>query len=83
MLQTVRISSKRQITIPVVIFNQLGLSQGDELVVKIDQNRIIMEKAELLLRDLAGSLKVPKQYKNKPIDFIIREAKKEYFAKKK
>lgn len=83
MLQTVRITSKRQITIPVLIFNQLGLSQGDELVVKIDQNRIIMEKAEQLLRDLAGSLKAPKKYQNKPIDFIIREAKKEYFAKRK
>lgn len=83
MLQTVRISSKRQITIPVLIFNQLGLSQGDELMVKIDQNKIIMEKSELLLRDLAGSLKAPKRYQNKPIDFVIREAKKEYFAKKK
>lgn len=83
MLQTVRITSKRQITIPVKIFNQLGLNQGDKLIVEVDSNKIIMQKAQRLLDELAGSLKVPARYRNKPIDFIIKETKKEYFASKK
>jgi AbrB family looped-hinge helix DNA binding protein len=83
MLQTVRITSKRQITIPARIFNLLGLNEGDKLIVEVDSNKIIMQKAQLLLDELAGSLKTPQRYKNKSLDFIIREAKKEYFASKK
>lgn len=83
MIYSVRITSKRQITIPVKIFNYLNLNKGDNLIVDIKDNKIIMEKSENLLNKLAGSVKVPKKYKNKSIDFIIREAKKDYFNKKK
>lgn len=83
MVYSVRITSKRQITIPVKIFNYLNLNKGDNLVVDIKDNKIIMEKSEDLLNKLAGSVKVPRKYKNKSIDFIIREAKKDYFNKKK
>jgi AbrB family looped-hinge helix DNA binding protein len=83
MLQTVRITSKRQITIPVKIFNQLDLNKGDRLIVEVDSNRIIFQKAQQLLDELAGSLGIPQRYKNKSLDFIIREAKKEYFIAKK
>ena len=83
MLQTVRISSKRQITIPVAIFDYLNLNKGDRLVVNIDEGKIIMEKSQKILDDIAGSLTLPKKYKNKPIDFIIRDSKQEYFAVKK
>ncbi len=75
MLQTVRITNKRQITIPVRIFNQPGLNQGNKLIVEVNSNKIIMQKAQLLLDKLAGSLKTPVRYRNKSLDFIIREAK--------
>lgn len=83
MIYSVRITSKRQITIPVKIFNYLNLNKGDNLLIDIKDNKIIMEKSEDLLNKLAGSVKVPRKYKNKSIDFIIREAKKDYFNKKK
>ena len=83
MLQTVKISSKRQITIPVDIFNLLSLEEGDRLVVNIDEGKIVMEKSQKILDELAGSLTLPKKYNNKPIDFIIRDSKQEYFAVKK
>ncbi len=83
MLQTVKISSKRQITIPVIIFNSLGLNEGDRLVVNIDEGKIIMEKSQKILDEIAGSLTLPKKYKNKPLDFIIRDSRREYFAVKK
>ena len=54
MLQTVKISSKRQITIPVAIFDYLNLNKGDRLVVNIDEGKIIMEKSQKIL-DYMGS----------------------------
>lgn len=83
MLQTVKISSKRQITIPVDIFNYLALNEGDRLIVNIDEGKIVMEKSQKLLDDMAGSLYIPNKYKNKTLDFIIRDSKQEYFTKKK
>lgn len=82
MLQTVRISSKRQITIPAQLYRQLSLNQGDRLSISIDGGSLIMKKSKELLNELAGSITVPKRYKNKPIDFIIKEAKKEYFTQR-
>lgn len=83
MLQTVSISSKRQITIPAKIFNHFGLSKGSKLVITIDSNRIILQKAQALLDEVAGSVLLPKRFKNKSLDSIINEAKTEYFYKKK
>ena len=83
MLQTVKISSKTQITIPVDIFNYLALNEGDRLIVNIDEGKIVMEKSQKILDEMAGSLYLPKKYKDKPLDFIIRDSKREYFATKK
>jgi len=52
------------------------------LSITINENSLIMKKSEQLLNELAGSVTVPKRYKNKPIDFIIKEAKKEYFTQR-
>ncbi len=80
MLQTVRISSKRQITIPAQIYRQLSLSQGDRLSISINNSNLIIKRSKQLLNELASSVTIPKRYKNKSIDFIIKEAKKEYFT---
>lgn len=82
MLQTVRITSKRQITIPVKIFRQLNLNEGDNLLVEVNANMMVIKKAQSLLDELAGSVKIPKKYLNKSIDFIIKETKRKYFARK-
>ena len=83
MLQTVRITSKRQITIPVKIFNQMGLIKGDQLVLEYSNENIIMKKSQQLLDEVAGIIIPPKKYQNKSIDFIIRDAKREYFTNKR
>jgi AbrB family looped-hinge helix DNA binding protein len=85
MYQTVRITSKRQISIPVNIFNSLGLKKGDTLLINVDfdNERIIMEKQEKILNQLAGSLKLPKKYKNKSLEQIVSDAKRNYFRSKK
>lgn len=83
MIKTVRISSKRQITIPAKLFEALNLREGDRLSVQVVNNKLIMQKSQALLDDLAGSLELPEEYKNRSLDFIIRDAKKEYFKRKK
>lgn len=80
MLQTVRITSKRQVTIPAVVFNKLGLKKGQQLIVQGEKNRIIMEPAEILVEQLAGSLSLPKRFQGKSVEQIVKQAKTEYFS---
>jgi len=81
MLQTVSISSKRQVTIPAIIYNKLNLKKGQRLIVSAPKNKIIMEPAQLLIENLAGSITLPRKFRGKSIQQIIQEAKKDYFSK--
>jgi AbrB family looped-hinge helix DNA binding protein len=52
-----RVSSKHQVTIPVRILREAGLTAGDEVVVRVaGEGRIELERAEDLIRRYAGSL---------------------------
>jgi AbrB family looped-hinge helix DNA binding protein len=83
MKQTVKITSKRQITIPIKLFRKLGLKKGDHLILRDSGGRINMKKSEDLINDLAGSITPPKKYRKLNIDKMIKKAKLEYFSKKK
>ena len=83
MLGAVKITDKRQITIPAKIFDYLGLQEGDRLIVKAKSNKLILQRSQDLIDDLAGSVKLPKKYKGKPLNWVINEAKTEYFTDKK
>ena len=76
------ITSKRQLTIPVNTFRQAGLEMGQKVIVLLDNGSLKIEPAVKLVEELAGSVTLPKQYKNLPIDKIISKAKKEYFKHK-
>lgn len=80
MLQTVRVTSKRQITIPSLIYHQLGLKKGQSLVAEQQGSSLILTPNELLIEKLAGSVKIPKRFKNLSLDQIIAKAKTEYFS---
>ncbi|MBU1016906.1 MAG: AbrB/MazE/SpoVT family DNA-binding domain-containing protein [Patescibacteria group bacterium] len=79
MLKTVRITSKRQVTIPSKIFKALNLDEGGFLIAEKSHGSIILTPAENLVGRLSGVVKVPEKYKNMSADDIIRESKKEYF----
>jgi AbrB family looped-hinge helix DNA binding protein len=79
MSETSRITSKRQITIPAKIFNELGLEQGDQLVFEIKEEKIVLQKSQDILNELAGSVKVPSSYKKLSPEEIVKKAKTEYF----
>ena len=76
------ITSKRQFTIPVAIFEELNLQVGQKVIVSEEDGSIKITSALALLDKLAGSVKIPKKYQGMDIDEIIEKAKKEYFRKK-
>lgn len=52
-----RVSSKHQVTIPVKVLREAGVTAGDEVVVRAaGEGRIELERADDLGRRFAGSL---------------------------
>ena len=82
MTNLVRVTSKNQITLPVNIVNSIKLKKGDTLSVKIEGDKLIMEKPQDILNSLSGSLPMPERFKGKGIDEIIDIAKSENLSKK-
>lgn len=83
MSESSRITSKRQVTIPIKIFNEFELEQGDQLIFQVRNNKIVIQKARDILQELAGSVKVPQEYKGLTTEETIKKAKEEYFKKRK
>ncbi len=83
MTQLATITSKRQLTIPVAIFEKLGLKEGDRVLVKKEAGRMTIQPAKNLVEELAGSVSVPKKYQGMPIEKLIKLAKEDYFKEKK
>ncbi len=52
-----KVSSKRQVTIPVKVLDEAGLSAGDEVVIRaLAPGRIELERADDLIARYAGCL---------------------------
>lgn len=77
------ITSKRQITIPAKLFKKVNFKKGQKVVFSIENGKIHLETATDQVNRLAGSLSLPKKFKNTNLDELILQAKKEYFANKK
>lgn len=73
------ITSKRQLTIPVKMFEQLGLSTGDKMIIETTNGELRLKKATKLISELAGSIKVKKSIPN--IDKAISQAKEARFSR--
>lgn len=82
MPQLVTITSKRQLTIPVELFRQLNLTEGQQLVAYREDQAIKLEPATVLVEQMAGSIKIPARFKKQSLDKIINSAKQERFKKK-
>ena len=81
-MQTATITSKYQFTVPMAIVRRLGLKSGQKVVVSEEKGRVVLTPSRKLVEELAGSLKMPKKWKNKNLDEIIESSKTEYFKKK-
>ena len=53
-----RLSSKGQLTVPKAVRDALGLTEGDQVVFRVEGERALLARTPNLL-DLAGSVPVP------------------------
>ena len=81
MSKTVRITSKRQLTIPVELFERMGLKQGQNLLAEEKEGSLLLTPLENKLQNLRGSLIVPNKYKGLEINVLIEKTKEDYFKK--
>lgn len=71
-----KITSKRQITIPVHIYNEANLSVGQKLVFSVQNDGSILIKSPInTINKLSRSIKVSADLKGKDIDETIKKAK--------
>lgn len=82
MQQIATITSKRQLTIPAEIFRRLNLDGVRKVAIKEEDGVIKIEPIFKLINELAGSVKVPRRFKNLSVTEIKRKAKREYFKNK-
>lgn len=76
-------TSKRQLTIPVVISKKIGLSKGDKVLIHEEKGQLIIKPAHKLIDSLAGSVTIPEKLKKIDPDQAITKAKEKYFKNKK
>ena len=78
-MQTSTITSKNQMTLPAGIVRKIGLKSGQKILVTEDNGKVVLTPVHKLIEDLAGSVKTPVRWKNKSMDEIIEQAKKDNF----
>lgn len=81
MTYTATITSKRQLTIPIALFEAAKLKEGEKVLIKLDGEKIEIEKMETLVKRTAGLIRVPKRLLSINIDEAIEIAKKKRFSK--
>ena len=70
-----RVSSRGQITIPRAVRDALGIGKGDEVLFRVEGERVTMARIPGLL-ELAGSVDVPVSKQGTPWDEVLRETRK-------
>lgn len=79
------ITSKRQFTIPAALFKKANLKTNQKVLVRLvsADGVLRVEPMKRIIDQLAGSVKVPPQYKGMNIDEMIEKAKLKYFSEKR
>ena len=69
-----RVSSKGQITVPKAVRDALGISEGDEVVFRVEGNRAVLARTADFL-SLARTVNVPAGKRNVAWDDVIRKTR--------
>lgn len=69
------VTSRGQVTIPSDIFRRALLRKGEKVILSVDRGQIMMQSAVELVKELAGSVKVPAHLRGRDVDEIIKEAR--------
>lgn len=75
------ITSKRQLTIPIDLFNRFGLRSGQKVIIAQVDDRLVIEPMLTIVESLAGSIPIPKRFQGLQVDQMIQRAKIEHFTK--
>lgn len=78
------ITSKRQFTIPIELFKLAKLKANQKVMLTLEEPDFGIFKfqpAGNIVDKLAGSITVPKKYRGRDIDEMIKEAKVKRFSK--
>jgi AbrB family looped-hinge helix DNA binding protein len=78
--QSATLTSKGQVTIPAKIIKSANLKKGHKLSFSYEDGIIRIEPAINMVRRLAGSLVLPKEYQGMDLDELIQISKEEHFA---
>jgi len=79
---TATITSKRQLTIPVKMYEKLNLTKGERVIVEDMEDGLMIRKAKEVIKKLSGSVNIPKNLQKIDIDQAITQAKKARFSGK-
>lgn len=69
-----RVTSKGQVTLPKVVRDALGISEGDDLIFRVEGTRAVLARTPSLL-SLAGTVPVPAAKRNVAWDEVIRRTR--------
>jgi antitoxin PrlF len=69
-----RVTSKGQVTVPKSVRDALGITQGDQLVFRVEGSRAILARTPDFL-SLGGTFRVPAARRNAAWDEVIRETR--------
>ena len=76
------ITSKRQLTIPVSVFKKAKLKERQKVLLEEKGGEVKIKPLASLVEKMAGSVTPPKRLKGLGPEQILKQAKKEYFAKR-
>lgn len=69
-----RVTSKGQVTVPKAVRDALGITEGDEVVFRVEGNRAVLARTPDFLA-LAGTVRVPAAKRNAAWDEVIRRTR--------
>lgn len=75
------VTSKGQVTFPKSLRELLGVEKGDRVIAKVEDKKVMLEKAGKGLLDLVGKMPKLRIPKGKTVDDLINDARDEYFRK--
>jgi antitoxin PrlF len=74
-----RVTSKGQVTVPKAVRDALGITEGDEVVFRVEGNRAVLARTPDFLA-LAGTVRVPAAKRNAAWDEVIRRTRSDRAA---
>lgn len=79
---TSRLTSNGQVAIPKAVREALDLSEGDEIVFRVEDNRAMISKRRDFI-ELAGSVPVPPGLKGAPWEEIVRRTREARYGNRR